>query len=79
VETWVVRLMLFKLTADNFVEVSLGLSDYSFEACEDLGPRVEKEEGVGQNDDAGFCYRSKGVSGARRNKAAARFTCIHEI
>ncbi len=56
-ETWVVRLMLFKLTAEGFAEVSVGLSDYSFEACEDLGPRgVEKEEGAGQNDDAGFWY-----------------------
>ncbi len=56
-ETWVVRLMLFKLTAEGFAEFSVGLSGYSFEACEDLGPRgVEKEEGVGQNDDAGFWY-----------------------
>jgi hypothetical protein len=49
--------MLFKLTAEGFAEVSVGLSDYSFEACEDLGPRgVEKEEGAGKNDDAGFWY-----------------------
>jgi hypothetical protein len=42
---------------EGFAEVSVGLSGYSFEACEDLGPRgVEKEEGVGQNDDAGFWY-----------------------